>query len=84
MNDFEFWAVGWTQAAEASSSSTNDSPAVDEVVSEAVAKEPARDEVRSVDLANGDGAKQSDVEKSPEATVEGVPSIFPISIFVIF
>ncbi|CAA3019806.1 uncharacterized protein LOC111389690 [Olea europaea subsp. europaea] len=59
-----------SKAAEASSSSTNDSPAVDEVVSEAVAKESARDEVRSVDLANGDGAKQSDVEKSPEATVE--------------
>ncbi|KAL2518965.1 AAA-type ATPase family protein [Abeliophyllum distichum] len=59
-----------SKAAEASSSSTNDSPVVEEVVSEVAANESARDEVRSVDLANGGGAKQSDVEKSPEAAVE--------------
>ncbi|CAA2971848.1 AAA+-type ATPase [Olea europaea subsp. europaea] len=59
-----------SKAAEASSSSTNDSPAVEEVVSEAVVKESARDEVRSVDLAIGGGAKQSDVKKLPEAVVE--------------
>ncbi|CAI9780318.1 unnamed protein product [Fraxinus pennsylvanica] len=60
------------KAAEASSSSTNDLPAVNDLVSEAVAKELARDEVRFVDLTDGGGAKKSDVEKSPEATVEDV------------
>ncbi|KAL2456402.1 Nucleic acid-binding [Abeliophyllum distichum] len=46
----------------ASSSSTNDSPVVEEVLSEVAANESARDEVRSVDLANGGGVKQSAVE----------------------
>lgn len=61
----------------------NDSPTVDEVVNEAVAKESARDEVRFVDLADGGGVKKSNVEKSPKAAAEGVPLNFPITIFVI-
>ncbi|CAI9780210.1 unnamed protein product [Fraxinus pennsylvanica] len=64
--------IAAVHAAEASSSSTNDSPAVDELVSEAVAKESVRDEVRSVDLADDGDEKKSDVEKSPEAAVEDV------------
>ncbi|KAK4407986.1 ATPase family AAA domain-containing protein 1 [Sesamum angolense] len=60
-----------SKAAEASSSSTNDSPASEEVVGAAVPKEL---EAGSADLAISGGVKQSDdlaAEKSPEPAVEG-------------
>ncbi|KAL0437611.1 UNVERIFIED_CONTAM: ATPase family AAA domain-containing protein 1-A [Sesamum radiatum] len=59
-----------SKAAEASSSSTNDSPASEEVVDAAVPKEL---EAGSADLAISGGLKESDdlaAEKSPEPAVE--------------
>ncbi|KAL0391111.1 UNVERIFIED_CONTAM: protein MSP1, partial [Sesamum calycinum] len=59
-----------SKAAEASSSSTNDSPASEEVVGAAVPKEL---EAGSADLVISGGVKQSDdlaAEKSPEPAVE--------------
>ncbi|KAK6120213.1 hypothetical protein DH2020_046119 [Rehmannia glutinosa] len=59
------------QAAEASSSSTNDSPSSEEVVGAVAAKEL---DTGSPDLASGGGEKQSDdvaAEKAPEAVAAG-------------
>lgn len=71
------------QAAQASSSSTNDSPSSEEVVGAVAAKEL---EAGSADLANGGGEKQSEdvaAEKLPEAVAAGDVFVSPMILGVI-